>query len=363
MVEVQFSKIGSAAVGAPVNNMLHSLFDNCIIKLNGNVLSDSNKNYHYSAYLLDLLDRGQEQKDGLMTGQGWYKDTAKLFDTAEDKNLGWKKRKSIAGLNAVQLIGPLHSELFNQERYMLSDVEVSVELTLNKETLYFMAEEEGSKKYIIKIKDAKIYVPYVQVSQKIMEEIQQSKKPAIYPIQRVHTKTLPIRTTGTDFTLDISKGRLPKRMVIGLVTDKAKAGAYKLNPYNFRPLVANVYNLTRLEVNVDGMPYAKRAFTPEFDKDLFSKEFLNLYESLNYLEDGTNPPAIPFEDFKFGYALFPFTLSPGCISEPGAFKKEGELSVELTFEKAPTEALQAVVMCVYDNNISIDEQRNIETDW
>jgi len=58
--------------------------------------------------------------------------------------------------------------------------------------------------------------------EKIMDEIQQSlqKKPAIYPIQRVNTKTLPIGNTGTDFTLDIPKGRLPKRMVIGLVTEK-----------------------------------------------------------------------------------------------------------------------------------------------
>ena len=131
------------------------------------------------------------------------------------------------------MIGRLHSEIFNQERYMISDVEIGVELTLAKDTFYIMSSHDGTGKYKLKINHAQLYVPYVQVAAKTVEEIEKSleTEPVSYPIQRVHTKTIPIGTTSTDLSLEISKGRLPKRVVMGLVEDRAKVGAYKKNPY------------------------------------------------------------------------------------------------------------------------------------
>ena len=62
---------------------------------------------------------------------------------------------------------------------------------------------------------------------------------------------------------------------MGLVEDTARVGAYKKNPYLFRGS-ASIYELTKLEVNVDNMPYAKRAFTPNFPGDDFFKVYINL---------------------------------------------------------------------------------------
>ena len=366
MVDVTFEKTtkSDSKPFAPVNNALHSIFENCVISMNNEVIYDSNKNYHYSAYFLDLLDRSQEQKEGVMTAQLWYADTPKCFDTIGDDNEGFQKRNLLSSLSNVPMIGRLHSEIFNQERYMISDVEISVELTLGKDTFYIMSSHDGTGKYKLKINHAQLYVPYVQVAAKTVDDIEKSleSKPVSYPIQRIHTKTIPIGTTSTDLSLEISKGRLPKRMVMGLVEDEAKVGAYKKNPYLFRGSERNVYELTKLELNVDSMPYAKRAFKPNFPGDDFFKTYMNLFDSLNYIQDATNAPAIPVEEFKFGYCLFPFTLNPGCTSEPGVFKKEGTVSVDLSFKAAPAKALSLVVMCIYDNTIRIDKERNIQTE-
>jgi len=223
MIDIDCSHTGQAPIEAPVNNMLQSMIENCITKLNDDVLMDSNKMYNYSAYLLDLLDTTQEQKEGIMTAQFWYPDTPKLFDKVEGTtNKGFKKRQD-ESRKTLPLIGKLHSELFNQERYFINDVNINIELTLAKLPFYFMANETNPSKYKMEIKDAKIYVPYVQVSEKTMEDIEKQlqKTPVLYPIQRIHTKSFPIDTKSTSVTIEeISRGQMPKKVVIGVVTDK-----------------------------------------------------------------------------------------------------------------------------------------------
>jgi len=365
MIDIECTHKGQAPIEAPVNNMLQSMIENCIIKLNEIVLSDSNKMYNYSAYLLDLLDTTQEQKEGIMTSQFWYPDTPKYFDsiTGAD-NKGFKKRQD-ESRKTLQLIGKLHTELFNQERYFINDVNINIELTLAKLPFYFMANETNPEKYKMQIKDARIYVPYVHVSEKTMDEIEETlkKTPVLYPIQRIHTKSFPIDTKSTSVTIEeISRGQMPKKVIIGVMTDKRKSGDLKLNPFNFEGSTRE-FNITEMELNVDGMPYAKRGFTPDFKTGGYGKSYMNFYESLNFTQDGTNTPAIPFSDYKNGYCLFPFNLNPGCSSDPGVFKKDGLLSLDLEFEKAPTETLQVIVLCVYDNIISIDKERHFSKDW
>jgi len=366
MIDITCCKKLQAPAYAPVNNMLQSMIENCIIKLNDDVLMDSSKMYNYNAYMLDLIDTTQEQKEGMMTSQLWYPDTPKQFDSVTGTdNKGFKTRLDLGKKGLVQLIGKLHTELFNQERYFINNVSINIELTLAKLPFYFMANDTVTENYEMDIKDAKIYVPYVHVSDKTIEDIEKTllTKPVLYPIQRIHTKSFPIDTKTTSVTIEeISRGQMPKTIVIGVMTAKRKSGALKLNPFNFDGAAAE-FNITKMELNVDGMPYAKRALTPDFKKDDYGKSYMNFYESLNFTQDGTNTPAIPIADYKNGYCLFPFNLNPGCCSDPGVFKKDGLLSLDIEFEKAPTETLQVIVWGVYDNTISINKDRHFSKDW
>ena len=112
-----------------------------------------------------------------MSSQLWHEDTPKQFDTTDIQNLGWAKRLTyIASGKSIPMVGRLHSELFNQERYMISDAEITVELTLAKDTFYLMSSHTESGKYKTAINDAKLYVPYVQLSEKTMDEIKSQLK-------------------------------------------------------------------------------------------------------------------------------------------------------------------------------------------
>ena len=111
------------------------------------------------------------------------------------------------------------------------------------------------------------------------------------------------------------------------------------------------------------MPYSKRAFIPDPDKWGYAKTFMNIFESLNYTEEGANTPVISTDDFRAGNAIYPFNLNPGCASDPGVLKKNGNVSIFLEFEETVTTwDLQLLVMCINDNCVKIGTDRNFTKD-
>ena len=349
---------------ATINNSLHSMFEDCTVYLNGVEAFSANGLYPYSSYLQDLFDTTEEQKQSFMTAQGWYKDSANSFDQANATlNKGWGKRAQFFGAEAQGLIGTLHSELFNQQRYLVDGVEVKVQLTLGKPKFFLISAMKDSNnknvEYKIKIKDARMYVPYVHLSEKAMDEIQEGlkKKDAVYPIKRVMTKAIPINTKTIQHNIEkVSTGQLPTKMIVGFVDSAVKQGDISTNPLNF-----DDHDLEKIELRVNGMPYSKRALTAKFDEQNYAKTYMNLFESLNYIEEGSNTPPITKEDFSGGYSLYAFNLSPSpdsCV-----FREKGDVSIDLAFKEGTNKDLQMIMMFVYDNCLKIDKDRNFTKDW
>ena len=85
---------------------------------------------------------------------------------------------------------------------------------------------------------------------------------------------------------------------------------------------------------------------------------------MNYIEEGASTPHIDIDDWISGYALYPINLVPGCHSEPGIMKKNGDVTVYVEFEEETIwDELQMIVMSTYDNCIKIDKDRNFTKDW
>jgi len=350
---------------APINNTLHSIFEDCTVYLNDVEVTSANKLYPFSSYLMDLFDTTSEQKTSYMTSQLWYKNGAFNNTTT---NAGYKARGKHFGSEPYGMIGKLHSELFNQERYLLNGVEVKVKMTLAKPKFYLMSNEKKDNvtvpndSYKIKIIDAKMYVPYVHVNKETMMDIEKNieKKPAVYHVKHIITKAFPILTSTLEHTIDnVSKGQMPSKIIVGFINAKAKQGELDTTPLFF-----GGYNMKKIELNVNGMPYSKRALTSDYKQNAYAKTYMNLFESLNYIEDGANTPQINSSEFEYGYALYPFNLNPGCCSDPGIFKKSGDVSIYIEFEEDPrAQNLQMIVMSVYDKCIKIDSDRNFTKDW
>ena len=107
----------------PVNNFIHSLFNEVEVSLNGTMISATTGTYPYRAYIENLLNYGTEAKQSQLTSELFYKDTAGKMDVANpaavaaDANLGLKKRAEFTnGNGVVDMIGKIHSDIFYIDR-------------------------------------------------------------------------------------------------------------------------------------------------------------------------------------------------------------------------------------------------------
>ena len=112
---------------APECNFLHTLWSQCDLFLNGTLMTQSNKNFPYRAYIESLLSFGREAKDSQLSSVLWYQNTAGHFDERADANLVYLKRKQLAAnSNQIEMMGRLHLDLAFRNRYLLNGVEIRI---------------------------------------------------------------------------------------------------------------------------------------------------------------------------------------------------------------------------------------------
>jgi len=131
-----------AEVG-PVNLFLHSLFSQADISLNGTLITASTNTYPYRAMIETLLTYGEDAKESQLTSALFYKDQAVRMNSktiAEDtRNNGFfRRRRLTTRTREFDMIGRLHADIFLQERYMLNEVGVKINLVRSKDAFCLM---------------------------------------------------------------------------------------------------------------------------------------------------------------------------------------------------------------------------------
>jgi len=135
------------------NNLLHTLFNQCTIVLNGSTLRQSSQQYNYRSYLETLLTYGTDAAATHLTNAYWYRDTGDMFPcdpTSETvtavSNCGsitrWDK---LSASKELQLFGRLHSDLFNVPLVLLPGVSLQIRLTKARSSFYMISKEVDSK--------------------------------------------------------------------------------------------------------------------------------------------------------------------------------------------------------------------------
>ncbi|RWR99617.1 uncharacterized protein B4U79_07536, partial [Dinothrombium tinctorium] len=155
--------------------------------------------------------------------------------------------------------------------------------------------------------------------------------------------------------------QLPRKFVVGFVSANSFNGDLNSNPFKF-----NHFNITNLVVYVDGIMIPSTAYTPDFDNNIYAREYFSLYEEMN--QDHTHPFLnISFYEFKQSLCLFAFNLSPDRSDGPDCGSltliKRGAARIEVKFKNAPSTAFVMLTYAHYDNLIQIDRDRNVLTDY
>ncbi|PIK55304.1 hypothetical protein BSL78_07776 [Apostichopus japonicus] len=358
-----------AKVG-PVNLFLQSLFSQIDVSLNERLITPSTPTYPYRALLETLLSYGSEAKESQLTSSLFYKDTAGYMNEADPKaesssaNLGLKKRTTFTTQSkTVDMIGPIHSDIFFQEKYLLNGVNMKLKLIRSKDQFCLMSADNG-KQYKVVIKDASLFVRKVKLNPSVALGHARAleKATAKYPIQRVVTKMFSIPTGNMSFIQDhIFLGQLPKKVIVGCVRNTAFNGSYTLNPFNFEH-----FGLDFLALYMDGEQVPYKPLKPNYSAD-GGANYIRAYHTLFSGTDKAQHDAgnaISRDDYLNGYTLYAFDLTPD-LSSGGHFNlvKQGNLRMELHFAQPLDTTVNVFVYAELDNIVEIDKARNVVFDY
>lgn len=213
-----------------------------------------------------LLSYGSEAKTSQLTSQLIIKDTPGALDDNDVKNGQnnglYARSIYFQKSNTVDLEGPLFSDVFKMNRYILNQVSIGVRLYRSKGEFCLITKED-SPDFQIVIDDILLRVCKLQINLALIyghAEILQ-KIPALYPYTRTEIKMMAIPTGQVTFTWDnMFQGIRPNKLVVAFVNSVAVAGTYSTNLFNFKN-----YELNRIGLYVDNIPIGGNPLRLNFD--------------------------------------------------------------------------------------------------
>lgn len=356
----------SAFKTGPVNHLLHSMFNQIDVYFNQKLVSPPNNAYAYRAYIEALLNYSSPAKTSHLTSCLWDMDTPGHMDNLVDSDTPnqalVRRARYIQNGQALDLIGHLHCDVFNQDKFLINGVEVRMRLVRSKDSFCLMESNSLSK---IRILDASLLVRRAKISPGVLlaHARMLSKTTAKYPLTRVEVKTFTIHSGLVGETIDnVILGQLPKRVIVGFVDNKAFNGDRKLNPFNFKN-----YNINFFSLYADGVQIPSRPLQPSFSNEepLYVEAYHTLFSGtgIHFLNEGNS---ISREDYSQGFTLFAFDLTPDLsanCAEHWNLVKHGSLRLEVRFEKALPVTINCIVYAEFDNVLEIDSSRQIIVDF
>nr|XP_034317022.1 uncharacterized protein F54H12.2-like [Crassostrea gigas] len=291
---------GVNGISTPVNNIIHSLFSEIDLTLNGKIVTPGTDTYPYKAYLEKLLSYRPETLESQMSACSlWEKDTAGKMDDCDianaalgktqytavenkititaanmelsypagSQNDGLRKRHNVvADGKKITLIDRLYLDLFQQDKFIPNGVDIRLRFNRTKSDFYMMTKAGSTGK--IKLLNVLLWVRKVRPTAAVLNTVNErlNVETAKYPLRRVDVKTFTIPTgTQSKISDHLFQGQMPKRIVLGLVGNDAFNGTTNKNPFNFKNC-----KVKRLDVTINGETISTRPYEPDFENDFIS---------------------------------------------------------------------------------------------
>ena len=357
----------------PVNLTLQSLFSNVDMFMNNVRVASSTTNYAYQAYFPTTICLGLEEKETYLMSQMYAKDEGDMDDTATKlsskvgtSNSGLLKRASyFAKSKVVQLSGPLYTDLWRSDRWIIPNVTTKISLTRNNDKFVLMATKTNQK-YHVEIVDARFIICYCTLYNNayLAQEAALSLSPALYPLTKTQLKNYSIEVGSREKTYeDVFSGKIPSRFIVGFVSDSAYDGHLNKNPYNFKN-----FNINFIGAYYNGIPVPGKAYEPTFNGTLaLDSQFIDCYEALcsypkrNYLGND-----ITRDDFANGYCFFVFDIEQlgKDYSHLIPLYKSGNLRLVVKFkDNVKDDSIQMLVHASFPYILKINKQREIMLEY
>ena len=224
------------------NNLLHSLFSQCSITLNGTSITQSTDLYQYRAYLETLLTYGADAATSHLTNAYWYVDNGNLLPCdptkADSSNREFVARwDRIKQSKEVQLFGRLLSDICKVISYLLPGLKLHIILTKPGRAFYLMNTKADSATQF-KVLEAYLVVNIIRANPAYLIAHNTNLAKGIlarYNLTRVELNSF-VYSAGTKcLCIDNAViGQLPKRLLFTMFKNADIIVSLDTNPFNFR---------------------------------------------------------------------------------------------------------------------------------
>jgi hypothetical protein len=354
------------------------------VKLNGVLVSTTNTNYMYKAYLQTLLNNRQGTRDNQLTLQGfsgdggnfdqrdpddfpygagiqarydWFKKIDTIYKPGDQGKEGNDPDEEWKDPASVEFIGRLMADICDQDRLILNGVDIDIKLFQNKDAFRLTTFPDGTQAELV-LEEVRLQVCKVTVTDAAIVGVESrlQKHPCEYPMLRTDLRTFNIgQGMYSEIAEDMFQGEVPTRLVIGMVDAEAYAGSTKLNPYRFKH-----FNVASIGFFVDGES------TPQAPVELDIKEgcYVEGLESLYRVTGKANMDEdIPINrtSYRQGYTLYGLLVDGTTSSDLNyvGHPKSGRTRLVIKFHKPLSRPITVIVYATFPETMQIDQYRLI----
>ncbi len=392
---------------APANNILHTLFSESRLYLEDILINDSNENYAYKAFLIDLFSYDSNAKYSFLQAQGFYQDAPNHMD-ASAGNAAFTLRKKLFrnesntaySLDAVTLVGKLHTDLRSCSAGIIPGVSLRIELTRSSNPFVLIRpvlNPPQTDDYTINLKNISLLCPVATLSSDTFRKLQKhlASHDATLYYTRVQVTNRAIPAHSKTFVSDnlFPGTQLPCKLVLGFIPTTTYLGDINKNPFNFArswtwetsSTVGDDEAWTSLPggstSNVQGVGDTKTAFLEKVSLTLNGKSvdgwegratarndtmmFVRLqhYLGLTKSRTGNN---VTLNEFMGGAFFCMYDLSTSgqsAIDSVIPAVRLGNLRLKVEFSETTVEELTLIMYAEFPSLIQIDKYRRIKTSF
>lgn len=333
----------------PCNSFMSSLFQQLDLYMNNTLVTSSTNLYHYRAYMDNLFYQNQRAKETHMYTRMWESDKTKRKERIKRCYQG----------KSLKLCGPLHFDLGQQERLILNHIELIFRLNLSDSSFCLTVEEGTEKRPKIVIKDATLHVehkkPFADCEAGIMMALARNTAKFFFNHTQLRHRIIDKGTT-TSYLDNLFPSILPRRFIIGFVSNKSFNGDWNSDPYNFAH-----HDLVEIKMLLNGVQLPTPAIVQDIADDDFARSYQLLFQNFSELHSKTRLSITP-ADFKTNCAFYCFNLAPQKNLDGGdtvSLIQRGHVRVDYRFKKATQDHLYAIIYAHFPKVIQVQADRTV----
>jgi len=349
---------------APINNITSTLFNQIKLNVQGKEVVNSGTDYHYRAYLENLINFNDSAKDTYMNVGGFTPEICTNgTDLDAEHDFFVKRSSTYKGSGWVQLLGRLPCDLFNQNRCIIPLTNISLTLYRNPDTNSLLCYNiTNTDTFKIEIRKLVWYLKHIDVIPSVSLAIEKvlSTNTAKYPIKRCEIATQFIAAgRRTSQETPIIEGQLPVKAIVGFVDASAYHGSLTKNCFNFKP-----FDIQEIYLVSGPNNYPVHPFRPNFGQNQFAREYIQFHNALNLDSSNITNDITPFM-YRYGTSLFAFNLaSDDQAGDAFSLTQSGSLILKATFTNpVPAGGIVAICYLEYENLLEISKNRDCLIDY